>query len=251
MKEKTFGAGNKPINYIKHLIRCVTLGPGVQPMRLQTQLITVILSLVGAAAGSNAQTQQPASPSAVTLASTQSSTITNARVIEMTKLGLDDDVIIARIKHSGCNFQLSDSDLLQLKNAGVSTAFWVRIFPLKLSKRTLYFPCVSDSIEPTDYRRFRADVGSQWGSDSQHDLIRAMSEEWSSLENSATHREVLVPLRIDYENAEGVKYEVSLELLYHGGKMWNQPADFKCIECRNFQYRRIVTGGFESYRGSK
>jgi hypothetical protein len=53
---------------------------------------------------------------------TASSTkITNARVVEMTKLGLDDDVIIARIKHGTCDFQLSDSDLVQLKKDGVSS----------------------------------------------------------------------------------------------------------------------------------
>jgi hypothetical protein len=39
----------------------------------------------------------------------------------MTKLGLDDDVIIARIKHGSCQFALSDSDLVQLKNDGVSS----------------------------------------------------------------------------------------------------------------------------------
>jgi hypothetical protein len=50
-----------------------------------------------------------------------SSTITNARVVEMTKLGLDDDVIIARIRHGSCQFALADSDLVQLKNDGVSS----------------------------------------------------------------------------------------------------------------------------------
>jgi len=39
----------------------------------------------------------------------------------MTKMGLDDDVIIARIKHGTCDFQLSDNDLLGLKAAGVSS----------------------------------------------------------------------------------------------------------------------------------
>lgn len=90
-------------------------------MRLQSQLLTVIFCLVGVAASSNAQTQQSTPPPAVTSPSAQPSIITNARVIEMTKLGLDDDVIIARVKHSTCNFQLSDSDLLELKKAGVSS----------------------------------------------------------------------------------------------------------------------------------
>jgi hypothetical protein len=36
-------------------------------------------------------------------------------------MGLDDDIIIARIKHSVCDFQLSDSGLLELKKSGVSS----------------------------------------------------------------------------------------------------------------------------------
>lgn len=50
----------------------------------------------------------------------QDSGITNARVIEMTKLGLGDDIIIARIKTGNCQFALSDNDLAQLKKANVS-----------------------------------------------------------------------------------------------------------------------------------
>lgn len=46
--------------------------------------------------------------------------VTNARVIEMTKLGLGDDIIIARMKTGSCQFALSDSDLAQLKKANVS-----------------------------------------------------------------------------------------------------------------------------------
>lgn len=142
------------------------------------------------------------------------------------------------------------SAALELKNKGNSDALWVRIAPLKLRKRILYFHDVSDAIAPTDYRRFHAEVGDQWGYDSHHDLIRAMSEEWVSYEDHETRREVIVPMRIDYENAQGVRYEVSFELLYHGGKGLNQPADFKCIECRKTVYRRIITGGFIPYKGA-
>jgi hypothetical protein len=46
--------------------------------------------------------------------------ITNDRIIEMSKLGLDDDIIIAKIKNASCTFQLEDSDLVHLKKAGVS-----------------------------------------------------------------------------------------------------------------------------------
>lgn len=46
--------------------------------------------------------------------------VDNARVVAMTKVGLGDEVIIARIKTSPCRFALSDDDLLALKRGGVS-----------------------------------------------------------------------------------------------------------------------------------
>ncbi len=46
--------------------------------------------------------------------------ITNVRVVEMTKLGLDDEIIIARIKRGPCDFKLADADLVNLKSFGVS-----------------------------------------------------------------------------------------------------------------------------------
>jgi hypothetical protein len=141
------------------------------------------------------------------------------------------------------------SAALELKNRGPSDALWVRISPLRLQKRTLYFPHISDVIAPTDFERFHADVGSQWGYDSNHDLIQAMNEEWVS-HGDRTHREIILPMLIHYEDAQGVHYELSFQLLYHGGKGWNQPADFKCIECREFTYRRIVPGGFMPYKGN-
>jgi hypothetical protein len=75
-----------------------------------------------------AHAQLPTQPVAVTASTPatiqsapSSAKITNARVVEMAKLGLDDDIIIARIKHGACDFQLSDNDLLDLKKAGVSS----------------------------------------------------------------------------------------------------------------------------------
>ncbi|MGB6383752.1 MAG: hypothetical protein WBD25_04570 [Terriglobales bacterium] len=50
----------------------------------------------------------------------QDTEITNARVIEMTKLGLGDDIIIARIKTGACEFAVSDNDLAGLKKENVS-----------------------------------------------------------------------------------------------------------------------------------
>jgi hypothetical protein len=48
-----------------------------------------------------------------------SSNLTNARVVEMAKLGLDDDIIIAKIRNQKCDFQLGDQDLVDLKRSGV------------------------------------------------------------------------------------------------------------------------------------
>ncbi len=55
------------------------------------------------------------------MASAQDADITNTRVIEMTKMGLDDDIVIAKIKNGVCKFDLADSDLMDLKKAGVSS----------------------------------------------------------------------------------------------------------------------------------
>jgi hypothetical protein len=68
-----------------------------------------------------AQQPRAAAPNAQTQATNgKESEITNARVIEMSKLGLDDDIIIARIKHGICLFQLGDANLMDLKKGGVS-----------------------------------------------------------------------------------------------------------------------------------
>jgi hypothetical protein len=131
---------------------------------------------------------------------------------------------------------------LELKNSGDAVAYDIRLAPVKLTKRTVYFPRLSESIHPTDFEHFYADVGDQWGPDRKQDLIRAMSEEWTTHEDHATRREILVPARIDFENGEGVRFECNFELLYHGGRGWNQPPGFNCIECRNLSYRRIPPG---------
>jgi hypothetical protein len=57
----------------------------------------------------------------MTQTAAQPSKLTNARVVDMAKMGLDDDIIIARITHGACDFQLSDPDLLELKKSGVSS----------------------------------------------------------------------------------------------------------------------------------
>ena len=58
---------------------------------------------------------------AVAMASGQTSNdLTNARIVELSKSGLGDDIIIAKIKTGSCKFALSDNDLIELKKAGVS-----------------------------------------------------------------------------------------------------------------------------------
>lgn len=45
----------------------------------------------------------------------------NDKVIALSQKGLDDDIIIAKIKSAGWKFQLGDDDLVALKKAGVSS----------------------------------------------------------------------------------------------------------------------------------
>jgi hypothetical protein len=96
-------------------------------MKWKSKLVSIFACLFVLTAASSAQSQHPAPPPvasgtpAMTQSSTPSTKITNARVVDMTKLGLDDDIIIARIKHGVCDFQLTDSDLLELKQSGVSS----------------------------------------------------------------------------------------------------------------------------------
>ncbi len=66
------------------------------------------------------QPTSPASGNRNQPTSVDATSITNTRVIEMSKLGLDDDIIIAKIKNASCAFQVEDADLVNLKKSGVS-----------------------------------------------------------------------------------------------------------------------------------
>jgi hypothetical protein len=74
--------------------------------------------------------------------------VDNARVMAMTKLGLGDDVIIARIKTSPCQFALSDDDLVALKRAGVSD----KVIAAMLEAGVLTHPRVSVDGWPLEQR---------------------------------------------------------------------------------------------------
>lgn len=50
----------------------------------------------------------------------QDTELDNARIVEMTRIGLGDEIIIAKIKTAHPNFTLSDSDLVDLKKENVS-----------------------------------------------------------------------------------------------------------------------------------
>ena len=127
----------------------------------------------------------------------------------------------------------------EFKNCGNRDALWVRMSPIKLQKGIVFFGDIAESIAPTDFRRFYADVENQAGIDGNRDLIKAMNEEWASRVNHATHREIPFPARIDFEDSEGTRFECNFTVIYHGGRGYNQPVDFKCIECRDIYYRRI------------
>jgi len=55
-------------------------------------------------------------------AQTQTETLTNAKVIEMAKVGLGDEIVLNKIKTSGCKFDVSTDALIELKKGGVSDA---------------------------------------------------------------------------------------------------------------------------------
>jgi hypothetical protein len=67
------------------------------------------------------QSAPPTSSGQSQQTSGQGADMTNSRVVDLSKMGLDDDIIIAKIKHATCHFQLGDNDLVELKKAGVSS----------------------------------------------------------------------------------------------------------------------------------
>jgi hypothetical protein len=151
----------------------------------------------------------------------------------------EDDPIIAPSFVDGRKHPISEFVWFELKNYGKRDALWVRLNPIKLQKRIVFFNEVAESIAPTDFRRFYADVENQPGIDASRDLIKAMNEEWALRVNHAVYREIPFPARIDFEDSEGTRFECNFTLIYHGGRGYNQPVDFKCIECRDVTYRRI------------
>ncbi len=91
----------------------------------------------------------------------QDSTITNARVVEMAKLGLDDDIIIAKVKNAKCSFQLADNDLIELKKSGVSS----KVIAAMLDTTAITVAHVTIDRKPVEVHTLgQAKVGGRLGS---------------------------------------------------------------------------------------
>jgi hypothetical protein len=105
---------------------------------------------------------QPAPASATPRPGSSDADITNSRVIEMTKLGLDDDIIIAKIKNGKCQFQLGDAELVDLKKAGVSS----KVVASMLDAGALTAPLVTvNKFEVSLHTLGQAKVGGRLGHD--------------------------------------------------------------------------------------
>jgi hypothetical protein len=161
--------------------------------------------------------------------------------VSVTEL-IDGDPRIEPMFVDGRKHPIASHEYFELKNKGKSPAHWVRFAALQLRKRPVYFREISEVILPTDSRIFEADIGNDFGYDGHPMFIKAFNEEWASYEDYSTRREIFIPARIDFEGKDGIRFECNFTILYHGGKGWNQPADFKCVECRDFSYRRIPPG---------
>jgi len=80
----------------------------------------------------------------------------------MSKLGLDDDIIIAKIKNGSCEFQLEDADLVGLKKAGVSP----KVIAAMLDSSVLTSPRVTvDKNEVPIHTMGQSKVGGRLGHD--------------------------------------------------------------------------------------
>jgi len=91
----------------------------------------------------------------------QEGDIDNARVIEMCKLGLDDEIVIAKIKTGHTKFALADTDLVALKQAGVSG----KVIAAMLEASVLKEPHVKVDGNPAELHTLgQAKVGGRLGS---------------------------------------------------------------------------------------
>ncbi len=88
-------------------------------------------------------------------------TCDNARVTQMTEMGLGDAIIVARIKTSDCNFSLADEDLVSLSKAGVSDL----VIAAMLEANVLTSPKVTvDDMPLTVHTMGQGKTGGRFGS---------------------------------------------------------------------------------------
>ncbi len=130
---------------------------------------------------------------------------------------------------------------LSLINRGSEAAEMIRVLPIKLIARTLIFPHVEAYLPTLAAARFTPQVGDQWGYDSHHDFVRALSEEWTKRGNSDI-REISIPVRVDYEDNSGNRFEANFEIVYHAGFAYYNPTNQMIAECQNITYRRFPMG---------
>lgn len=87
--------------------------------------------------------------------------IDNARVMQMTEMGLGDAIIVARIKTNKCNFSLSDLDLVKLSKAGVSDS----VIAAMLEANVLTEPIITVDEKPLALHTMgQGKVGGRLGS---------------------------------------------------------------------------------------
>jgi hypothetical protein len=162
-----------------------------------------------------------------------------ASQVVVTEIKDGDPVIVAEFKDERAYESRTASIILT--NRSSATAKMVRILPIPLRSRTVMFPYVAESVSPGASERFMPEVGDQWGYDSHADFVRALSENWIDADQKEI-REITTPMRVDYEDEKGVKFEACLEIWFKGGYASYNPSHEKFIECRPATYRRIPTG---------
>lgn len=90
----------------------------------------------------------------------QDSDIDNARIVQMVKIGLDDEIIIAKIRTGHTKFALGDEDLVHLKSAGVSG----KVIAAMLESGVLTSPRVKVDGKPVELHTLgQAKIGGRLG----------------------------------------------------------------------------------------
>jgi hypothetical protein len=128
----------------------------------------------------------------------QDNEINNARVIELTKMALGDEIVIAKFKGANCKFALGDQDLADLKKAGVSD----KVVAAMLEASVLTEPKVMIAGKPIEFHTFgQAKVGGRLGSAFTYGIKSVKSKAYLQ----GQHASIVVPptSTIDMELPKG------------------------------------------------